>query len=124
MLLLFLLFTTCYAAPLEYNMTMYYYNNNQCYNIANTTASQIVSNCDTLNTCVPYTNYSVYKTCELILPNYNGFTVLITLLVTFLFFILYKSCCQIYLDNVCLLLKDIITSICCPNRYETSYNSL
>jgi hypothetical protein len=119
----FLLFNQTYADK-TYNLTSYYYDNNFCYGEANNTMFRLVSECNNTNICFPYTNYSVYNTCfEVITINYTS-VVILTLLISLLIFIIYKSCCQYYLDNLCYTIKYNIESFFGCSEEINNYNSL
>lgn len=115
---------------LNYNHTIYYYNSSHCDNTAYKIEYVTMPNCNIINKnmCLNYTNSSSFNTCKLINnTSNNGITIILTLLITLLIFLTYKLCCQNFVDNLCICLRDSIYNLLCPterHRYQTNYNSL
>lgn len=115
---------------LQYNHTIYYYNSTHCDNTAYKIESIIMPNCNIINKdmCLNYTNSSSFNTCKLITKSStNGIVIILTLLITFLIFLTYKMCCQNFVDNLCICLRDSIYNMICPTErhgYQSNYSSL
>ena len=115
---------------LQYNHTIYYYNSTHCDNTAYKIESIIMPNCNIINKdmCLNYTNSSSFNTCKLITKSStNGIVIILTLLITFLIFLTYKMCCQNFVDNLCICLRDSIYNLLCPTErhgYQNNYSSL
>ena len=118
------------AKSLHYNHTIYYYNSTHCYNTAYKIESVFMPNCNIINKnmCLNNTNSSSFNTCELINNSSNtGISIIFTLLITLLIFLTYKLCCQNFVDNLCICLKDSIYNFICPTdnpQYQPNYSSL
>jgi hypothetical protein len=125
----------------QYKHTSYFYNSTQCNNSVPTIVEFVnYDNCDinNLNKCLESKqslnkkNGSVFKTCtiEPLIYNTNVKTsVILTILLMFLAFLMYKICCQPELDNVCLKMKYKCEDWFCCNeddetQYINDYNSL
>ena len=112
---------------LQYNHTIYYYNSSNCDNIPYKIESIKMPNCYIYNKnmCLNYTNSSSFNTCKLIIydRSYIGSTIILTLLITILLFLLYKLCCQNFLDNLCICLRDSLYNLLCPSE-RPDYSSL
>jgi hypothetical protein len=122
----------------QFKHTSYFYNSTQCNNSVPTIVEFInYDNCiiNDLNKCI-YSIYpkngSVFKTCsfEPVTNNYNvKVSVILTILLMFLAFLLYKLCCQPELDSVCLKIKFKCEDFCYNEDDEEThlindYNSL
>jgi hypothetical protein len=114
---------------LKYNHTIYYYNSSHCDNVYKI-ESFTMPNCNIINKnmCLNYTNSSSFNTCKLINKSSNtSITIILTLLITSLFFLTYKLCCQNFVDNLCICLRDSIYNMICPTErhgYQNNYSSL
>jgi len=122
--------TLAKSKSLKYNHTIYYYNSTHCNNTAYKIESVFMPNCNIINKnmCLNYTKSSSFNTCKLINnTSNNGITIILTLLITSLIFLTYKLCCQNFLDNLCICLRDSIYNMICPTErhgYQTNYSSL
>ena len=124
--------TIAKPTELQYNHTIYYYNSTHC----NTTSYRIDSfenpscNSITNNMCLGYTNSSSsFNTCELIINKSSNtwITIMLTFLITLLIFLIYKMCCQNFIDNLCICIKDTLYNLLCPienPNYQNNYSSL
>ena len=115
---------------LQYNHTIYYYNSTHCDNTAYRIESFVNPRCNVMNKnmCLNYTNSSSFNTCELINNSSNtGITIILTLLITLLFFLTYKMFCQNFIDTLFIFVKECIYECLCPterNGYQNNYSSL
>jgi len=122
--------TLAKSKSLHYNHTIYYYNSTHCNNTAYKIESVFMPNCNIINKnmCLNNTNSSSFNTCELINNSSNtGISIIFTLLITLLIFLTYKLCCQNFVDNLCICLKDSIYNFICPTErhdYQNNYSSL
>ena len=122
--------TLAKSKSLKYNHTIYYYNSTHCNNTAYKIESVFMPNCNIINKnmCLNYTKSSSFNTCKLINnTSNNGITIILTLLITLLIFLTYKLCCQNFVDNLCICLRDSIYNMICPTErhgYQNNYSSL
>jgi hypothetical protein len=114
----------------QYKHISYFYNTTDCNNSVPTIVEFInYNNCEinNLNKCVQpiqSKNGSVFKTCSIEPVIYNTnvkASVILTILLMFLAFLMYKICCQPELDNVCLKMKYKCEYLCCNEDDETQY---
>ena len=111
---LFILLLTCYpnysyskVLDTKYNITTYHYNTHNCSIEPFKTESLLVSSCKNQNMCSVYKNHSMFSVCTQInIYKSCGFGIVLTLLITSLFFLLYKTCCNNCLDNYCYSMYD------------------
>jgi len=125
----------------QYKHTSYFYNSTQCNNSVPTIVEFVnYDNCDinNLNKCLESKqslnkkNDSVFKTCsvEPATNNYNvKASVILTILLMFLAFLIYKLCFQPELDSVCLKIKFKCEDFCYneddeETQHINDYNSL
>ena len=95
----------------NYNVTIRYYNTTNCFSEPYSIISTPLNQCNYSNMCIPFKNTSsIFKTCSVntIQSNNKSLSIVLTLLITFLFFILYKSWCNTCLDNYCYSMYDSI----------------
>ena len=122
--------TLAKSISFKYNHTIYYYHSTHCHNTAYKIESVFMPNCNIINKnmCLNYTKSSSFNTCKLINnTSNNGITIILTLLITLLIFLTYKLCCQNFVDNLCICLRDSIYNMICPTEkhgYQTNYSSL
>ena len=95
----------------NYNVTIRYYNTTNCFSEPYSIISTPLDVCDYSNMCIPFKNTtSLFKTCSIYntSKNNSNLSVVLTLLITFLIFVLYKACCNTCLDNYCYSAYDSI----------------
>ena len=135
-LLFFLFLSSLSAISLGSNTKLVnnYYNNSDCsiqpYKIdkINLLNSKTCYKLDNLSICIPENNKSIYRYCYIEKNNNLNKTIecslkiILTILILSVFFILYKWCCEYYLDYICINTKNKIKNLCFEE--ELVYNHL
>jgi hypothetical protein len=118
---------------LQYNHTSYYFNYTNCNNTPYYIETAInTTNCNSItnNMCLNFTDtVGVFNTCELIInkSSNSAIAIMLTFLITVLVFLTYKMCCQNFIDNLCICIKDNLYNCLCPTdnpQYQPNYSSL
>ena len=110
-------------------LTTYQYNSSFCNTIPYLSETQTVESClyQNMSICYNKNNQSFFTNCQNIYTNYSyeesNIKIIITILVIFLFFILYKSFFETCIDECFYSIYELITDQC-HSKSENVYNSL
>lgn len=131
LLTLFLISYTESKSITKFKHTSYLYNSTQCNNSVSTIIEFVnYDYCDItkINKCINTKNDSLFTTCDVEPVIYNvKESVILTILLMLVVFLLYKMCCESELDNLCLTIKIKLEDLFCCYNDEThiqDYSSL